>query len=368
MEKTFRYRIYPNKKQKELIKKTFGCTRFVYNYFLSKRKEIYESESRNMRFPECSRELTKLKQQLEWLKEPDKCALQNTLKDLDKAYCNFFEHQEYGYPKFKSKKVHRKSYRTNSCLGSMNKTPTIEFVEMRIKLPKIGWVKTRDKRNPEGRILNAIITQEPSGKFFVSLCCTDIEEKPLHSTNEQIGLDLGLKNYCITSNGDKYHNPAYFQKSLNKLARLQRELSRKSSFGSNHERARIKVARQYEKISNQRKDYLQKLSTKLIRENDLIAIEDLKVTSLLQNSSIARDISDASWYSFKRQLEYKARWYGRQLYKVNTFYPSSQICHVCGHRYRTAKDLHIREWNCPKCGEFNDRDVNAAINILNAVI
>ncbi|SEF89263.1 IS200/IS605 family element RNA-guided endonuclease TnpB [Lachnospira multipara] len=372
MEKAYKYRIYPNKKQIELIHKTFGCVRYVYNYYLAKRQEVYEKESRTMGYNECSKDLTTLKKELEWLKEPDKCALQNSLKDLNAAYGNFFRDKSVGHPKFKSKKTHKFSYRTNNAFGSTQSKPSIEFVNNRIKLPKLGWLKTRDKQIPQGKILNATISQEPNGKYYVSICCTDVEIKPLPKTNRQIGIDLGIKEFCITSEGDKFYNPKYLAKSQKKLVKLQRELSRKTRGGRNWQKARIKVARQYEKISNQRRDYLQKLSTKLIRKNDVICTEDLNVSSMIENAkgankekaNLRKQISDVSWYEFARELKYKAEWYGREIKQVDQYYASSQICHICGYKNTITKDLSVREWTCPVCGTKHDRDINAAINIL----
>ena len=225
-------------------------------------------------------------------------------------------------------------------------------------------VKTRTKLIPQGRILNATISQEPSGKYYVSLCCTDVEIPKLEKTGKEIGIDLGIKSFAVTSSGETIPNPKYLQKSLNKLARLQRELSRKTRGSSNWNKARIKLARLQEHIANQRTDFLQKLSTKLIRENDVICIEDLQVKNMIRNHKLARNIADVSWSEFIRQLQYKADWYGKTIIKVDKWYASSQICSCCGEQFPITKDLSIREWICPNCHTVLDRDGNAAINIL----
>lgn len=353
----FKYRIYPNAKQRQLIQKTFGCVRFVYNYYLAQCKQLLKENQPRLTYKQCSRDLTQLKIMNPWLKESDKFALQNALRDLDRAYENFFTKEKVGYPRFKSKKSSYQSYKTNFTNNN------IEFLGKEIKLPKLGKLRIRDKRCPLGRVISATLSRNASGQYFISLCCTDMQLDLWKATHQSVGIDLGLKDYAITSDGVKYKNPRYFEQSFKRLAFLQRALSRKTRGSSNWEKAKLRLARLYLHVANQRKDYLHKLSHEIVRQYDVISVEKLKVANMVKNHHLSRNIEDASWAEFRRQLKYKANWYGKTFTEVDTFYPSSQICSACGYQNAEVKNLSVRFWQCPQCHAYHDRDMNAAINI-----
>jgi len=361
--KAFKFRLYPKKVQEILINKHLGSNRFIYNYFLNKRIENYKENQTTLNYNQCSNNLTILKKELEWLKEIDSTSLQQTLINLDRAYKNFFRelkkgNKNQGFPKFKSKKDNHKSYRTNVTNNN------IRLEGDKIKLPKIGFIKFAKSREINGVIKNVTVSQVPSGKYFISILCEVPEPQKLPESKMNIGMDLGIKDFAITSEGEIIDNPKYYRKYEKKLAKLQKQLNRKQKGSSNRNKARIKVARLHEKISNTRTDFLQKLSTRFINENQVICLEDLNVEGMIKNHKLAKSIADVSWSSFVTMLNYKAIWYGREISVIDRYFASSKLCNICGWKF-VDLDLSIRNWICPDCGTNHNRDVNAAINIRN---
>ena len=359
MLKAYKYRIYPNREQRIQIAKTFGCCRFVYNQTLAYRKEVYEEEKKSVSKTDCNNYCNRqLKKEYEWLKEVDKFALTNAIYNMDAAYRKFFK-EHAGYPKFKSKHDNHKSYTTNITNGNI----TVDFERNRVKLPKLKDVKAKLHRNFSGQIKSVTISQVPSGKYYVSIL-VETEHMEMPHTNQNTGIDLGIKELCITSDGKKYVNLKFIRKYEKKLIKLQRQLAHKEKRSQNYYKIKKKIALCHEKITNSRKDYLHKMSHEIISENQVIVSENLQIKNMVKNHHLAKAISDVSWYELTRQLEYKAKWNGRKYIKIDTFYASSQICSVCGYQNTETKDLSVRKWECPVCGVKHDRDINAAKNIL----
>ncbi len=366
--KAYKFRIYPTEEQEIFFAQSFGCVRKVYNLMLDERMKAYEEmkndSTKKISYPTPA----KYKKDYPFLREVDSLALANAQLNLDKAYKNFFRDKSVGFPRFKSKKNPVQSYTTN------NQNGTIALIDHKfIKVPKLkSLIRIKLHRQPRGVIKSATISRHSSGKHYISLLCKE-EIIELPKTNLAIGIDLGITDFAILSNGQKFDNNKFTSKMEKKLKREQRKLSRRALIAKknginlfetkNYQKQKKKVAGLHEKVMNQRTDFLNKLSTEIIKNHDIICIESLNTKGMLRNHKLAKSISDVSWSSFVNKLQYKADWYGRELIKVDQWFPSSQICSGCGHK-DGKKSLDIREWTCPLCSAHHDRDINASVNIL----
>ena len=354
IQKTYKFRLYPNKEQEKMLANYFGSVRFVYNHFLAKRKEQYEQTRKSSNYYEQAKELTAMKktEAFSWLKEINSQTLQHALRHLETAYVNFFKGRTR-FPRFHSKKHG----------GSFAVPQHFKVEGNRIFIPKFkGGIRFAKSQDVLGELRNMTVSVTPGGKYYVCIMA-HVQVGDLEKTNLSVGIDLGLKDFVITSNGDRYSSNKFIKKYSKKLATMQKHLSRKKKGSGSWNRQRIKVARLQEKITSCRNDKLHKISVDLIRRYDVVCCEDLNVKGMVKNHNLAKAVSDASWGTFVTMLEYKAKWYGKELVKIGRFYPSSKTCHHCGH---VKEDLSLadRYYTCPNCGELIDRDLNAAKNIL----
>ena len=360
--KAYKVRLYPTIDQQVFFAKSFGCVRFIWNKMLSDKIEHYKETKTTLKnYP------AQYKKEFEWLQEVDSLALSKVERHLQKAYQSFFKNGT-GFPKFK-KKGQRDSYTTNNQKG------TVAITESTVKLPKIGHIKAKLPNRMNGLIKSATITKTATGQYYASVLVETIVDE-LPNTQSNIGIDLGLTDFIVLSDGSKVANPKFLSKLQHKLAREQKILAkrravakvanRKLSDSRNYQKQKFKVAKVYEKITNSRTDFLHKLSFNLIKNHDVIAIEDLNIKGMVKNHKLAKAISDSSWSTFTTMLAYKAEWYGKTLVKIDRWYPSSKTCSGCNHLLTKAElPLSLRSWDCPSCLQTNDRDINASINILN---
>lgn len=359
IKRAYKFRFYPNPEQIEQLAQTFGCSRFVYNHMLRLRTDAWYERQERIGYHETSKLLTELKKQpeYEWLKEVSSVPAQQSLQHLQNAFTNFFV-KRAGYPSFKSK--HGKQSATYVATGFKWDGKSLTLAKMKEPLA-IRFSRTIPKA---AKVTTVTVSKDTAGRYFVSMLCDDAVATLPEATG-QIGIDLGLTHFAVLSTGEKIAAPNVFRKNEKKLAKLQRRLAKKQKGSKNRAKAKLKVARIHAKIADTRRDFTHKLSTRLIRENQTIATETLAVKNMVKNGNLAKSISDAGWSDFVRQLEYKAKWYGRTLVGIDKWYPSSKRCHVCG--FVVSKmPLSVREWTCPECGVVHDRDLNAARNILAA--
>ena len=358
IHRTYRFRLYPNEAQTELLAKHFGCARFVYNYFLNQRIEQYKLTGKSDNFYTQAKTLAEMKKQEEtaWLKEVNAQSLQYAVRCLEAAYTNFFK-KRTKFPNFKSKRSK----------SSFTVPQFVSIANGRLFFPKFReGIKCRVHRKVVGKIGKVTISKTPTGKYFVYISTEEEYITPIEKSGKSVGVDFGLKSLVVTSEGETFENNRYTRRYEQKLATVQKHLSRKKKGSRGYENQRLKVARIYEKISNCRADYLHKCSISLVSRYDVICVEDLNVKGMVRNHRLAKSISDASWGAFIALLAYKAEWNDKRVIKIDRFYPSSQTCSVCGYIHKQTKDLSVREWKCPACHARHDRDINAAINILRA--
>ena len=358
-KRAYRYRFYPTAQQQQILARTFGCCRYVYNWALQQKTDAYYQRGERLYYYDLSIGLTNLKKQVttHWLNEVASVPLQQALRHLDKAFLNFFEGRAE-YPSFKKKHCEQSATYVGTAFRLKGMNLTLAKMEQPLD---IHWSRILPE---DCKPSSVTISLDTAGRYFISILFEE-EITPLEVTPKMVGLDLGLKSMVITSDGHTFGNPKFFAKDEKKLARAQRRLSKKHKGSKSRQKARRKVAKIHARIADRRRDYQHKLSTKLIRENQVVCVESLQVKNMVQNHRLAKAINDVGWGEFVRQLDYKAQWYGRTLVKIDKFYPSSKRCHHCGH-VLDSLSLDIRHWVCPECQMAHDRDINAAQNVLAA--
>lgn len=373
IEKGFKYRIYPKDNQIEQIENMFNAKRYVWNYFLNINKHRLNHHKKVLSYKQMSALLTILKRKQIWLKQCEKSVLQNTVKFQYETFLKFFK-KECSFPKFKSYKNNYQSIKMNYTNGNIEilekdveHTSTGKFKKQncKIKLPKVKQIKIAYSRQYEGRIVSCTLSRDADNKYYISLCCVGIEHKAIEQTGSVVGIDLGIKEFATTSDNEVINNPKFYRKYEERLIKTQRKLSKTKKGSNNKNKQRLKVNKWHKKITNCRIDFLQKLSTRLIKDYDIISMEDLASGNMMKNHKLAKSIADASFSEFNRELEYKARWNYKLISRIDRFYPSSQLCSRCGTQSNQTKDLGVRTYICEHCGLEIDRDYNASINILN---
>ena len=356
-QRAYNVRLYPNKQQEALICKTFGCCRKIYNCMLEARKKSYEATGK-----QCRSKPTDFYAEFPFLKEVDSNALTAEVLTLNTAFKNFFERKAngVGFPQFKSKHKDKDSY------TSYRTKDNIRVEERKLRLPKVGFVSFRNYEDIDWSIRDikhVTVTRSRAGKYYASILVEEAVPKTLPASESEIGIDLGLKEFCVTSDGEAVANPRFLKESESRIADLQRAFAKKQKGSKRREALRLCIAREHEKVANRRKDFLDKLSTRLLRENQTVVVEDLDVREVAEGDH-SKSEHDTAWRMFLNKLQYKAEWYGRTIVLVGRWFPSTQLCHICNYRNMLTKDLNVRSWTCPQCGTSHDRDVNAAINIL----
>ena len=356
-QRAYNVRLYPNKQQEVLFGKTFGCCRKVYNCMLNARKKSYETTG-----AQCRSKPSDFYAEFPFLKEVDSNALTAEVLTLNAAFKNFFDRKTdgVGFPQFKAKHNDKASY------TSYRTKDNIRVEGRKLRLPKVGFVSFRNYEDIDWSakdIRHVTVTRSRAGKYYASILVAEKVPKALPTTESEIGIDLGLKAFCVTSDGEAVANPHFLKETEDRIAALQQAFSRKQKGSNRREALRLRIAREHEKVANRRKDFLDKLSTRLLRENQTVVVEDLDIREIAEGDH-AKSEHDTAWRMFLNKLQYKAEWYGRSIVCVGRWFPSTQLCHRCNYRNMVTKDLSVRSWTCPQCGTSNDRDVNAAINIL----